>query len=615
MTETLVRQERDAQLEVYSESGKSFIADLNRRFAHYGYEQVKVPSTTVEEQEAAAAGNEGANSELLRTLEREENPCKLSLPKRILSRFGLSRCGIEHPSDKKRAEKPNGISKKTLKETIKENFSRRAWRTAAFGFAAMAAAAVFARHNPDAAQHFVSALDHFQLVDNVPQLHDVATSQIEPPIISRAVTDIYIGGMGDGDASNIHNALATQGEVADKVAPIHYPAEIAPISGTETFDASIEQGAEAAYNAIQAELEAGNAVDIKAYSQGTVVMHQALERIAEENGGSLPDSISGTFFASPNTPNTGLYESDIFQAVEPVLQPLGVTPDHSPLQPGTETAAMTTDVIANSANRPATTQISQAIGYAFGDGHAMPTAEAIADPSRTTTHVVDGVTIHSVKPEGIQTAALRAAQQNGFYVSEAADRLGQAVAPQGEVGGPDPGIDMNEVLRSGAAFLDDTARIHGLPNPNLEQAANGINLNTGSSNLGAELQNIIPPAPESSAPIPIEPVIPPEIPSAPPEIQTAINDVTNAVNDFVSNIPPAPAVEPPVISPAPVIEAPVLPPAPVIEPPVLPPAPVIEPPVLPPAPELPPVPPEAQQIVDQVNGAVDQFLNGLPGPQ
>lgn len=601
-----------------------FVELLNERFIAHGYEPIVYEP--VQEVAKNNIEQEAAQEEIATNKERK------------LGKGALQAAGLR--------DKVTSFFKRF--SVNKDMLRRRAWGTAAATLGAVAVGAIVARNNPEMAGMIAERVADFgtQINQNGSDILAAGTAPDMPTtpvytfdaeslnntVVSRPVTDIYIGGMGDGEGNFFHQAMASQGEQADKTVPVHYPAEIAPISGDATFDESIAAGVDAAYNAIQTELQQGNAVDLKGYSQGTVVMHGALERIAEENGGTLPDSISATFFASPNTPNTGLYESDLFELAEPVLQPLGVTADKSPLPPGSETAAMTTDVVANSANRPLTTQISQAIGYAFGDGHRMPTAEDIADPTRTTTHVVDGVTIHSVKPEGIQTAALRAAQQHGFYVSEAADRLGQAVAPQGEVGGPDPGIDPNEVIRAGAAFLDDTARIHGLADPHLEEAAQGINLN---------VPPVAPVLPEVELP-PVEipavepaPVVAPEVPAAPPELQTAINDVTAAVNDFIETAPPPPVIE------APVIEPPVIPefvppavpefvpepaPLPVIEPPVvpefvppaipeIPPAPVFVPPVIPefvpPAmPEFVP-PPEVQQIADQVNG----FLNGLQPPQ
>lgn len=574
-----------------------FVELLNERFIAYGYNPIEYkPSVEVAKN---ITETESEEIEIATTQERK------------LGKGALRASGWR--------DKVSSFFKRFTAD--KDMLRSRAWGTAAATMGAVAVGAIIARNNPEMVSVITERVAEFgnQISNNAPDVLAAATNPDIPAtpvvelnsdslrntVVSRPVTDIYIGGMGDGESGFLHQALAAQGEQAGKTVPIHYPAEIAPISGDSTFDESIAAGVDAAYNAIQAELQQGNAVDLKGYSQGTVVMHGALERIAEENGGTLPDSISATFFASPNTPNTGLYESDLFELAEPVLQPLGVTADKSPLPPGSETAAMTTDVVANSANRPLATQISQAIGYAFGDGHRMPTAEDLADPTRTTTHVVDGVTIHSVKPEGIQTAALRAAQQNGFYVSEAADRLGQAVAPQGEVGGPAPVVDPNEVIRAGAAFLDDTARIHGLADPHLEEAAKGINLN-------------VPPAAPTLPPVELPavdpaPIVTPEVPVAPPEIQTAINDVTAAVNNLVESAPPPPSP----VAEMPIIEPPVVPevipepaPLPVIEPPVVP---EFVPPVIPeitPAPEFVP-PPEVQQITDQVNG----FLNGLQPPQ
>ena len=294
--------------------------------------------------------------------------------------------------------------------------------------------------------------------------------------IELASHKVLIGGMGDKTGQFLRSVMAAGGENMAGASLVEYPASAAPIGGVDTFDQSVTKGSEAAYNVIQAERAAGNPVDISAYSQGTVVLQRTLERLRQENGGNLPPDVHATYFASPNTPHTGLYNAGLFQAAKPVLGPLGAQKELEdyPLQPGTATAAMTTDVVANSANRPLTTQLSLALGYAFGDGHAKPSQADIADTTRTTTRQIDGVTVHSVKPVGTQTAALRAAEQHGMLVTPTADKFGQALAPQGDVGGENPGVNMDEVVKTGAQLIDETAQFHGMANPHLAEAAANV---------------------------------------------------------------------------------------------------------------------------------------------
>ena len=356
---------------------------------------------------------------------------------------------------------------------------------------------------------------------------------------------IITGGMTDGTAEGINKQLQGTYFVDEQTHRIQYPASAAPLTGTESFDQSIEKGSDALYHAIKERLSSGYDVDVTAYSQGTVVQKDAVDRLIAENGGVVPEGLKATYLASPNLP-TGLYNNSVFKSVEPVLNQLGANLDHTPLHEGAHVYARETDVVSNSADRPWTTALSQAVGYAAGDGHAL-TAEDIADTSRHFTHTTpDGVTITSIRPEGTQTAALRAAEMNGFLVTPEADAFGQAIAPQGKVGLANPNINGNDVIRTGAALIDDSARRAGLADPNLTRAANDF------------------------------------VNYAPEPVRQAVNDTINKVfNPQSAPAAPAPAPEvaqayvaPAVEVPAPAAPAPVE--APVYTPPAPAPQPIVE---------------------------------------
>lgn len=383
--------------------------------------------------------------------------------------------------------------------------TKRKVGAAALVLTGLAAAGAFAAHK--------SGLDHTTLLS----AYQNADMQPDTFGVSETVNSkILTPGMGDGTGQGIANQLRGTYYAGDKPHVIQYPASAAPLSGTETFDQSIEKGSDALYNAIKERLDQGYNVDVTAYSQGTVVQKDAMDRIIADNGGVVPEGLNATYLASPNV-STGLYNNSIFQMVEPALNQLGANLDHTPLHEGAHVIARETDVVSNSADRPWTTALSQAVGYAAGDGHAL-TAEDIADTSRHFTHTTpDGVTITSVRPEGTQTAALRAAEMNGFLVTPEADAFGQAIAPQGHVGMPNPNINGDEVIRTGAALIDDSVRRAGMADPNLSQAANDW------------------------------------VNHAPEPVKQAVNDTLNAV----FNPQPAPAApEPSPAYVAPVVEAP-----------------------------------------------------------
>lgn len=415
-------------------------------------------------------------------------------------------------------------SNKAKNEQSKSHINKTKAALAATALAGLTVAGAYAAHK--------SGIDHATLASAFNNV-DTPTNVFETGVNEAVNSEIITGGMGDPNAEGIYNQLQGTYFVDEQPLRIQYPASAAPLTGAETFDQSIDKGSDALYNAIKDRLSSGYEVDVTAYSQGTVVQKDAIDRLIAENGGVLPEGVNATYLASPNLP-TGLYNNSIFQAVEPVLNQLGANLDHTPLHEGAHVYARETDVVSNSADRPWTTALSQAVGYAAGDGHAL-TAADIADTSRQFTHTTpDGVTITSIRPEGTQTAALRAAEMNGFLVTQEADAFGQAIAPQGTVGLANPNINGDEVIRTGAALIDDSARRAGLANPNLSQAAHDW------------------------------------VTYTPEPVRQAVNDTINSVFNPQS-APVAPEVAQPYV--APVIEAPVYtPPAPVEAPVYAPPA-------------------------------------------
>ena len=311
-------------------------------------------------------------------------------------------------------------------------------------------AAYTVAHNPESLLNLHGNLGAQQSIDSL--------KDIDP----NHHTDVIIGGAGDKNSN--FSGTEVLNNNTDQVR-IKYPAGIRP-AGDATFNESVQFGSDRAAEAVQGAIDKGDSVNVGGYSLGSEVLAETMDKIAKSNDGKIPENVNTIFFGGPGTPNTGFFNGETYESVKPIADQMDVTP--SPSYPeGSHAFARTTDFWANSGNQEITTQLSQLVGLT-GDGHAI-TPEDIADTSRQVVNNVNGVDVHSIHPEGTQTAALRVAEQHGMYVSPEADAFGQAIAPQGEVGVKSEGIDWNQVRDSGANLIDRIAADNNLQSPNASE--------------------------------------------------------------------------------------------------------------------------------------------------
>lgn len=330
-----------------------------------------------------------------------------------------------------------------------------------------------------------------------------------------ADTQILIGGRGmpDGDAMRpVANGLGLH---ANKTIGIDYPAGIktwVTPEDTHTLDESSKIGADKIYAAYQANKH--GTVELVGYSEGTQPLEDALDRIAQENGGRLPDNISVKIIASPNTENSGVFNDPKAKFLKPLFDANGATMDRPiPQGKNVKVIAMNTDFWANAGNRPPSTMISQAIGLA-SDGHRAPSADL-----RHTSRVVNGVTYETYYHNGTQNAALRTAEAHGFKVTKKADEFASALAPTGELGEENVRVNAADVLRTGSAAAEEAMTLNGI-NPQHAKIASDIIAN-------------IPPAPVQ-------------------QVFNAVQDIPNGIAQGLNGQAPAgPAWQAPVASFAP----------------------------------------------------------------
>lgn len=279
------------------------------------------------------------------------------------------------------------------------------------------------------------------------------------PFLPDGSTNIAVGGNNDGSGKIITHMIDTWTGQPTEAHVVDYPAGIAP-KDPVSYDESARIGVGNLHNIIEA--TPGDKT-IYSYSQGTVIAGEELSRIAEQNGGKLPDDIRAVFVSSPQTPGTGLHETagEYFAAPMKMFG-IDTSTGEIPLGENTTIIGARGDGISNMpdlAKNPLGAADS-IVGYLngrhwYGD----------VDPSQLQTRVAeDGTTYVTVLPKsGIDSPTLELAQQHGFYVSPQAEAFAEAIAPQVDTGGAQPTLNPSEILSTGAALIEDTAARNGMP--------------------------------------------------------------------------------------------------------------------------------------------------------
>lgn len=203
-----------------------------------------------------------------------------------------------------------------------------------------------------------------------------------------ATTLIPIDGLGGKDGTNWGNFLqdTNQADGATTVKPVQYPAEIFPV-GTTTMKDSAAIGTADAY--AKYETSKGGDTTIATYSEGNASGLQTVNKIIDDNGGKLPDSVHVKEFGNPYT-RAGVFHNPIAKAIDPILKGVGIVPDlQSPK--GADNYYWKNDFWANSGNQSGPTQIRLMGELATGGHEPYNPAEAV----KTTSFIdVDGVKDH-----------------------------------------------------------------------------------------------------------------------------------------------------------------------------------------------------------------------------
>lgn len=242
---------------------------------------------------------------------------------------------------------------------------------------------------------------------------------------------IPVGGHTQGLAneSGYTQSLVDAGIInpnSDNVRPVDWSAQMAPVSGdTMRMDASDAEGAQQIFNRYTEAKNNGSPVKIVAFSQGTEATARALNMIAEQNGGTVPDNVEVILIGSPSGIN-GLGANPGAAVANPFLSALGME-TNVPIPPGAHVTVRTdiADVFGNGGNQSLTKLAEMAVG----PGHRVIGPENGILISR---EVRDGVTYEVWgDKDGINDPLMRALRDQGAYITPEADRLMGAVLPYG----------------------------------------------------------------------------------------------------------------------------------------------------------------------------------------
>lgn len=268
------------------------------------------------------------------------------------------------------------------------------------------------------------------------------------PYETMAKTSFYIGGRGDGTASQYIDYAKTTGTydptAINKTA--NYSASIGPVDA-ERMDVSTNVAAD---QMVQAYHDANGApFEVHAFSEGTVAAIDGLKKLEAQG----VDTSNVTLYVDGGPRGImGEYNSPYVHAVSPVLSSLGIDPS-TDIPKGTKVVVRTYsgDMWGNGGNQSGVTQAAM-LGT-LGSNHRPIESGAILINER----VVDGITYQEFAyPDGVTNPISEALSTNGYYVSPAGDRLIDSFVPVTHLGENTQYADANEVKGATADFISDT---------------------------------------------------------------------------------------------------------------------------------------------------------------
>ncbi|MDB5183839.1 MAG: hypothetical protein JWO07_520 [Candidatus Saccharibacteria bacterium] len=236
--------------------------------------------------------------------------------------------------------------------------------------------------------------------------------------------DIPIGGHTQGDPTAYIESLKAAGiydpnNVQD---PVYWSAEMAPISGDGMpMNVSDGEGAQRIMEAVQR--ANGAPVRLIAFSQGTEATIRAMNQMAANNGGVMPDNVTVILQGTPSG-DLGMGKNALIQGMNPILGAMGLETSQ-PIPPGAHVIVRTdiADGFGNSGNQSVLKMGEQLTGQ----GHRVVGPD---NAVLISSYVKDGVTYEVWgDKDGINDPWMRTLRDAGMPITPQADALANAVLP------------------------------------------------------------------------------------------------------------------------------------------------------------------------------------------
>lgn len=276
-------------------------------------------------------------------------------------------------------------------------------------------------------------------------------------------TDIVIGGhtQGDPNASGYVQSLQTAGiyDPSHNNVDINWSAQMGGLPGdTMPMNVSDAQGAQQVYDAVQ---NAGGApVRIISFSQGTEATSLALNQIAAENGGRVPDNVTVILAGTPSG-DLGIGNNPVTNGVMgSFLDQIGFQ-TKVPIPPGAHVIVRTdiADPFGNGGHQ----SVLKVGEMLMGPGHQVDGPD---NSVLLSTYQKGGVTYEVWgDPQGINDPIMRAMRNAGIPVTPQADKLMNDFLPYTPPNAPGPLYgNANQVMNDLPGAIDSQTHVPGLGN-------------------------------------------------------------------------------------------------------------------------------------------------------
>ena len=377
---------------------------------------------------------------------------------------------------------------------------------------------------------------------------DILTQNHDIQFAARSDVLVMTNGRGNGNGNTLRSLADNYGQQGTKTIGVQYPAGIkTPFTpeDSHTYNESSAIAEAQQYNAYAQ--NKGKSIHFFAYSQGTEATIRTLNRIAAENGGTLPNNVTATIIGGPSVPG-GLGDNEYQKALAPILSQFGIdiTGDGPKSNGNIRYVTNESDLWGAGGSSSPVDLADKAIGTAFGGTHeygynAPSTTVKNPDGSITTTihggpmvnsdgyRIRSGIGSALARNQGVHVTremdeailAVRGDKDGNYNIPEITDKLAR-LADQQQPGTGDlvrtalPAVLPQEIADAATSVQNELPRViasitnpGSLPEPDLSSILGNSQMPAGDT---APTSTYVEPeaaAPVYTAPAPVQQYVAP----------------------------------------------------------------------------------------------------------